>query len=221
MDTETRKSRSGFWKRADLTGFSAYSLILSNLLVIIFAVVDELPAVDLLWIYWSQSVIIGLFNVVEMLTLKEFSTDGFKQGGRPVPPTRAAKISTALFFLIHYGFFHAIYALFLGTFSRTSAGASGGGPKRLILYSAAIFFARYLIDFIRSRRAVRKDIPNLGAMMFSPYPRIVPMHLTIILGGFVGAAGSFSPGTDLIVLVIFAAIKTVVELFTEAAATRR
>lgn len=91
----------------------------------------------------------------------------------------------------------------------------------MILYSAAIFFARYLIDFIRSRGAGRKDIPNLGALMFAPYPRIVPMHLTIILGGFVGAVGSFSTGTNLIILVIFAAIKTVVELFTEAAVTRR
>lgn len=221
METETRRRPSGLWKRAGLTGFSAFSLIASNLLVIIFAVVDRLPAVDLLWIYWTQSVIIGLFNVAGMLALKEFSTEGFKQGGRPVPPTRVAKISTALFFLFHYGFFHAIYALFLGTFSRTSQGPFGGGPKDVILYSAAVFFARYLIDFIRSRAGGRADVPNLGAMMFAPYARIVPMHLTIILGGFVGSVGSFSPAADLIILVIFAAIKTVVELFSEAAATRR
>jgi hypothetical protein len=216
MEMEPRRRTSGLWKRADLTGFSAFSILASNLLVIVFAVVDKLSAVDLLWIYWSQSVIIGLFNVVEILALKEFSTEGFNQGGRPMPPTRAAKISTALFFLFHYGFFHAIYAVFLGTFSRMSDGPSGGGSKSFVLYSAAIFFARYLIDFIRSRAAGREGVPNLGTMMFAPYARIVPMHLTIILGGFVGAIGSFSPGTDLIILVIFAGVKTVVELFTHS-----
>lgn len=214
MEMETRRRSFLLWKRVDLAGFSAISIVVSNLLVIAFAVVDKLSAVDLLWIYWCQSVIIGLFNVVEMLALKEFSTEGLKQGGRPVPTTRAAKTLTALFFLFHYGFFHAIYAVFLWIFSRMSVGPAGGGSKIILLSSAGIFFARYLIDFIWSRTAERHEVPNLGTMMFAPYARIVPMHLTIMLGGFVGAIGSFSPGKDLIILMIFAGIKTVVELFT-------
>jgi hypothetical protein len=63
--------------------------VFSNLLVIVFAVVDNLSAREVLWMYWFQSVIIGIFNFIKILSLKEFSTEGFKQGNKPVPNTKA------------------------------------------------------------------------------------------------------------------------------------
>ncbi len=216
MNERPKTAISNLWKRVDFTRFSTLSLLFSNLLVILFAVIDKLSAADVLWIYWSQSVIIGIFAAVEILSLKEFSTAGFRQGRKPVLPTKAAKYSTAVFFVFHYGFFHLVYAVFLGVFSHFAGQGPSGRGKGFIFYSAAIFFARYFIDFLASRNIERQELPNLGRMMLAPYVRIVPMHLTIILGAFIGVAGSFSAGADLAILVLFTGIKTAVDLITHS-----
>jgi len=208
---------SGLWKRVDFTAFSTLSIIFSNVLVIIFAIADKLSAVDLLWVYWFQSVIIGIFNFVKIVALREFSTEGLKQGNKPVLPTRSAKNSTAVFFLFHYGFFHLVYAMFLGGFSIFADTASDGSGKSYLFYSSATFFVSYLIDFFKSRNDKSKELPRLGFLMFAPYARIIPMHFTIILGGLIGAGGSlFSADTNLSIMVLFMGIKTVVDLMTQS-----
>lgn len=208
---------SELWQQVDFTKTSTLSLIFSNLLVIFFAIVDDISAIDVLWIYWWQSVIIGIFNFVKMITLKDFSVEGFKQGGKSVLPTRAVAISSAIFFLFHYGFFHVIYAVFLGAFSTFSHSTATSSGTMFLLISAATFFISYLIEFINSRKEKNNELPNIGQIMFAPYARIFPMHLTIILGGFIGAAGGFfSTNTNLAIIVLFTVIKTVVDLITHS-----
>jgi len=208
---------SELWSKVDFSKPSTLSLIFSNLLVIFFAIVDGISANEVLWIYWSQSVIIGIFNFIKMITLKDFSTEGFRQGNKQMPPTRATAISSAIFFLFHYGFFHLIYAVFLGAFSTISDSSVSDSDTKFIFISAAMFFVSYLIEFINSNKDDKLDLPNIGRIMFAPYARIIPMHLTIILGGFIGAAGGlFSANTNLAVIVLFIGIKTVVDLITHS-----
>jgi len=208
---------SDLWSQVDFTKTSTLSLVFSNLLVIFFAVVDGISANEVLWIYWSQSVIIGIFNFIKMITLKEFSTEGFKQGKKQMLPTRATAISSAVFFLFHYGFFHLIYAVFLGAFSEFSHSEGSSSGTKYFLLSAGMFFISYLIEFITSRKEQNDELPNIGLIMFAPYARIVPMHLTIIFGGFIGAAGSFfSTNTNLAIIVLFIGIKTFVDLLTHS-----
>jgi hypothetical protein len=208
---------SALWNQVDFKKTSTLSLIFSNLLVIFFAIADSISANEVLWIYWSQSVIIGLFNFIKMITLKEFSTEGFKQGKKEMLPTRATAISSAVFFLFHYGFFHLVYAVFLGAFSEFSYSSGNSSGAKYLLLSAGMFFISYLIEFINSKKEEIDELPNIGLIMFAPYARIIPMHLTIILGGFIGAAGSiFSTDTNLAIIVLFIGLKTVVDLFTHS-----
>ena len=208
---------SELWQQVDFTKTSTLSLIFSNLLVIFFAIFDDISAIDVLWIYWWQSVIIGIFNFIKMITLKDFSTEGFKQGGKQMLPTRAVAISSAVFFLFHYGFFHVIYAVFLGAFSTFSHSKTTSSGTTFFIISAGTFFISYLIEFINSRKEENDELPNIGQIMFAPYARIFPMHLTIILGGFIGAAGGFfSTNTNLAIIILFTAIKTVVDLITHS-----
>ena len=208
---------SELWKQIDFTKTSTFSLIFSNLVVIFFAIIDGISANEVLWIYWSQSVIIGIFNFIKMITLKNFSTEGFRQNGKTVMPTRATAITSAIFFLFHYGFFHLIYAVFLGSFSAISYTQSSGSDTNYIFISSAIFFISYLIEFINANKEDKSELPNIGKIMFAPYARIIPMHLTIILGGFVGAAGGFfSSNTNLAIILLFTIIKTVVDLITHS-----
>jgi hypothetical protein len=217
MSNKPKIKFSELWSQVDFAKTSTLSLIFSNLLVIFFAIVDGISANEVLWIYWSQSVIIGIFNFIKMITLKDFSTDGFSKNNKKVLPTRAVAISSAIFFLFHYGFFHFIYSVFLGGFSKFSGTSGSSTENKYILLSAAVFFISYLIEFINSRKEQTDELPNIGAIMFAPYARIIPMHLTIILGGFIGAVGSFfSTNTNLAVIVLFISIKTVVDLITHS-----
>lgn len=217
MNNKPKLKFSELWKEVDFSKLSTLSLIFSNLIVIVFAVVDNLSALEVLWMYWFQSVIIGIFNFIKIITLKEFSTEGFKQGNKPVPNTKAAKISTAIFFLFHYGFFHLIYGIFLGVFSGAANPESSSIGNNYLFLSAFIFLISYAIEFYNSKKEESTEVPNLGALMFAPYARIIPMHLTIILGGFIGAAGDFlSTDTNLAIIILFTSIKTVVDLITHS-----
>lgn len=194
---------------------STWVLIISNFSIIIFTIADDIGLLQILWIYWIQSVIIGVFNFIKITSLKEFSTEGFKQGGKRVPETSSAKYSTAFFFLFHYGLFHLVYAVFLSSGLKIFFGSNNTdtGPT-YIYYAAIIFLINYIIEFIYYLRE-RESRPNLGKTMFTPYIRIIPMHLTIILGGFFGMIGTFfSLDTGLSLIVFFTLLKTFIDIVT-------
>jgi len=216
----TQKSPLSFsmlLRSIDFFRFSTWSLIFSNLSVIFFALIEHITAADVLWIYWGQSVIIGVFNFINIISLKKFSTEGFKQGGKQALPTRGVKISTAVFFLIHYGFFHFVYAMFIGGFYSMNQGYSLAADTNIVLYSAVIFFVSYLIEFIVSRTKISDELPNIGGLMFAQYARIIPMHITIILGGFATTFGDmFSNDTNSFIIALFVMVKTLVDLITHS-----
>jgi hypothetical protein len=158
-------------------------LILSNILTIILAVWQHWNLITMLWIYWAQSVIIGIFNFIKILDLKNFSTENFSVNGHPVEPTRGTKVSTAIFFAVHYGFFHAVYFIFLMVQSLTGSISKGVVVSTgAIIIGAVIFFMNHLFSFFANRKADSEKKQNIGKVMFFPYARIIPMHLTIIFG---------------------------------------
>lgn len=206
-------------KEAVLTKTSNWTLIISNLAIIFFAIIDKIPLLEILWIYWIQSVIIGIFNFIKILSLEDFSTEGLKQGNSPVPVTKSAKISTAVFFLFHYGFFHFIYAVFLFTGVPEFSDDKSDANLTFLIISTILFVINYTFEFF-SYLKEREPKPNLGKMMFSPYGRIIPMHLTIIFGGFAGAmSGIFSVDSSLAIITFFVLLKTIIDLITHNAGT--
>jgi len=158
-----------------------YGILLGNAFTLAGALWQHWPAAPILWIYWGQSVAIGLINVIRILSLHEFSTSGFTSGGRPVPETPASKVSTALFFSVHYGMFHLVYAVFLA--SGKFAGAFPAAATWTVWGNIATFAVAHAIPLVKGGgNDLRQKRPNLGSLMFYPYLRIIPMHLTIIFG---------------------------------------
>jgi hypothetical protein len=179
--------------------YSGIGILASNVLVILFAVREGWNLQAMMAIYWAQSVIIGIFHIFRMLLLRSFCTEGFTSNGKRVAESAAGKRSTAFFFAIHYGFFHLIYGIFLIGFAAsaidpgevgTNLGPAPGDTDsaRWFLFSIVSFVVGHAFSFYQNVRADLERRPNLGIMMFLPYARILPMHLTIILGAMAGSA---------------------------------
>jgi hypothetical protein len=175
---------------------SLWSLLLANLLTIILALWQDWNLMMLMSVYWAQSVIIGGFSFWRMRGLKKFSTDGLKMNGSYVKPTDKTRRSVSRFFLMHYGFFHLIYLIFL--LPKAVNAASSLGVQVMVV----VFFLNHLYSFFHNRKKDESCVPNIGTLMFLPYARIIPMHLTIILGAAIGSAG----------LVFFLILKTVADM---------
>ena len=183
---------------------STLGLLLANLATLAAALVFDWPAGWLLWPYWIQSVVIGFYARKRMLSLYRFSTDGFTSNDQPVPENAEGKRSTANFFTLHYGFFHLCYFFFLCAEHPLHA------RWDLIVLAACAW------SFVLSQRqtyAVQHDadlrgVPNLGALMFTPYLRVIPMHLSIIIGTALGG------GVGL--MLLFTALKTLSDIGMDA-----
>lgn len=132
-----------------------------------------------IWIYWFQSVTIGLFNFLDLLTNKNYAPADVTINGKPV--RAGANGCLAWFFLVHYGIFHLVYAVFL----LVDFGISSIN-KMILLIGIATFFLESIMNFIRQRRSERSLGANIGIMFFLPYLRIIPMHLMILLPAFLG-----------------------------------
>ena len=163
----------------------------------------------LMWPFWAQSVIIGLYSFLRMV---EATRRG--QGGN---------YFQSVFFLIHYGGFHAAYLFFLMSFA---ADADSNGMVPITNESSGEIMQFYVgtstpVDFVligllslmfwwAHRKSyqvyLEADLdrrPGFGSLMSIPYLRILPMHLTIIFGALIG---------DQFALLLFVVLKTMVDV---------
>ena len=156
---------------------SVWSLVLVNAVALVVAYVGGWSLIDLMAVYWVQSVLIGISYFFRMMNLERFSTENFKINNRSVDPTPETKRKTAFFFLFHFGFFHFGYLIFI------FAENTGGSPLGLGLLICTVAFAiNHFFSYRYHREVDVSGTPNIGTLMFTPYLRVVPMHLTIVFG---------------------------------------
>ncbi|NUM31234.1 MAG: hypothetical protein HUU47_02795 [Bacteroidetes bacterium] len=133
----------------------------------------------IIWIYFFQSIIIGIGNTVRMAKLQSFSTKNLQVNGESVEPTSKTKWTSALFFMFHFGFFHFVYFIFLVVFS------VGNGSKtdiKIVMLNIMIMAVNTIIATWSNIIRDRDEKQNIGTLLFTPYLRVVPMHIFIILG---------------------------------------
>lgn len=193
-------------KRTLFSDASTWSLLISNIFMIFWAVYQQWPLLSVMWVYWWQSVIIGFSTFIKILLLQNFLTENFTINDRPVKPTRSTKLETAFFFLFHYGFFHLAYFGFLrGGLAEKYSGSITIDAREVGL-AAFLFFFHHLFSMIYNFQDRYKK-QNIGQVMFFPYARILPMHLIIVFGNFLIGGSRAGLG-----LIFFLSLKTLADL---------
>lgn len=137
---------------------------------------------ELMLIYWLQSVTIGVSFFIRMLFNERREPD---------------RLFNALFFLVHYGFFHLLYLVFIKP-------AALPGLLSVVGLCALGFVASHAYSLWHNLRRDRVAGVGAGTLFWVPYARIVPMHVTIILGPQL-AGGEYA-------LAIFLGLKTFADL---------
>jgi len=181
-----------------------WSLILLNLLFIYEFKDDPRQYTSIIWLYWCQSVLIGVFNFFDMITLKNVDVSNWSFNGKPAT-VKEAKGCLPWFFLFHYGIFHLVYLVFLFADFRLSD--TNFSYLKLALGGVVL---QQIIHFTQNKIKYAQQPGNIGSMFFTPYLRIVPMHLTILLPKFLG----WTPALTFLIL------KTVFDILGQLITTR-
>jgi len=151
---------------------------------------------SLVFLYWGQSVLIGIFNFADLLTVKNIIPGSMKMNDQPIKNDRGSKGCAAFFFLVHYGLFHLVYGIFILVSSKVNI------DFRFVMLGLAAFSLGLIIQFIQQKQIQKTEPANIGKMFFLPYLRIIPMHLMILLPAFFKWEAS----------VIFLVLKTLADI---------
>jgi hypothetical protein len=156
----------------------------------------------IVWIYWLQSVLIGLFTFIQLLRIKNPDEKSLTMNNQPI--SKNSMGCAAFFFLAHYGLFHFVYAIFL------LVGFSKGANTKMILITGCIFLIESTMQLLRKRNNTFEQKENVGKIFLTPYLRIVPMHLMILLPNIL----------DMSVTVVFLILKTMADIAMYMVTTR-
>ena len=89
-----------------------WTLIASNIFVLIWAIIEKWPLIEIMWVYWFQSVGIGVIWFLKLWTVRNVYVEkDFNSPGNP--KSSLGRKVNALFLIFHYGFFHVGYLAFL------------------------------------------------------------------------------------------------------------
>lgn len=175
---------------------SAWSLVAANAVALLGVLVLGWRLGEIMLLYWVESAVIGGFTVLKMAAKREW-----------------AALFTVPFFLVHYGVFMTVHLIFLVAFFFESGifAVVGGFLDMVARISPAVLAlvlshgVSYWTNFLQ---AGERDRLSLNDIMGSPYPRIVVMHITILVGGMLAAA----LGSPLYALATLLVLKTCVDV---------
>lgn len=162
---------------------SAWGLLVGNVVTLALAWWQQWPLFLLLFPYWLQSVLIGVFAWRRIRVTPDYRVGdiSFKINGRRFRRKDWPQARLAGFFAVHFGGFHLVYLLFLFAFAATGG---VGGLDWVLAWAAALPLAMSQARIHRDEIAAdREHLPTTSALFLLPYLRVVPMHIGILGGG--------------------------------------
>lgn len=183
---------------------TAWVLIAANLVPLYGVLVLGWEVLPVMVLFWLENVVIGVFNVLRILLASPGNAAAWGQ-----------KLVLTPFFCVHYGLFTAVHGLFVFTlfggepYEALIDGLWAGDAARAVIAESALWpalaalAASHLFSFLFNYLGSGEyRAANPALLMFAPYGRVVVLHITIILGGFLAQALQ-SPLWALLLLIAF------------------
>jgi hypothetical protein len=204
---------------------SGIVLVLVNLIPLVGVVFFGWSGFNIIFLYWSENVIIGFYNVLKMLTAGAIG-DPSAEAKKPSDPgylsarllAMASAIFYAGFFTFHYGLFTYVHGIFVVALCKIMPAQLAGQPVEPLFglepyvkesFSSGLWVAflalflshgfSFVANFLYRREYRRVSAADL---LMAPYGRVVVLHLTIIFGAFLGALVGFPTGLVALLVLI-------------------
>jgi hypothetical protein len=180
---------------------SVLVLIAVNLLPLGGVLFYGLTVFAVMVLFWAENVVIGILNVAKMVTLFKLRGD-------------LGALGMAAFFGMHYGIFTTVHGVFVFTIFSPDDGASPsistdeasfGVFAIPLLALIASHTLSFLFNFLWQKEYM---VVTANELMIRPYGRVVALHVTILVGGFV----VMSLGAPVYALVLLILIKIGIDL---------
>jgi hypothetical protein len=185
------------------------TLLISNMVPLAGVVWGGWNANTIILLYWFESAVIGFFAVkkirkTELLGKQSVGNMVVKINGRVSANPQDQFLS--FFFMMHFGIFMFVHLIFLLIFFlRPSINFLG-----MLTGALSMCFSHYLSyqqNFIQNKEYLGK---TADAFFWSPYPRVIGMHLAVILGGVF----MMQQGQSMVTLAILILVKTIADVIS-------
>ena len=185
---------------------SSVFLVLANLVPLFGAIFLGSSLFSVIFIYWLENVIVGIFNIFRMSIAEGKDGKEMKIGGTN---KIAPKSFLIFFFIMHYGIFTLVHGIFVFTLF----GWSGDLDFQAIALAAGSIFISHLVsNLINFIGKGEYKMVSSGSLFMQPYKRVLVLHFVILFGGF--AASLFlGLGMNIFPLVILIVIKIIIDLW--------
>jgi len=195
---------------SELKKVSVIVLILTNLVSVFGVIFMDWDAFLVVFLFWTENVIIGFFNILKMAVAPPDATGKWGPKYKIIP-----------FFCVHYGMFtlvhgFIVFAIFGSVFENDDlfAGISatyhslinpafGWAVLALAVSHTISFFVNYI-----GKGEFKKT--SLGQLMVQPYARVIILHITVLIGGFL----VMLLGSPVVGLILLIALKTYVDILS-------
>lgn len=197
-------------------------LIGANLIPLAGVAFLDWPATDIVMLYWFEAVIVGLMNVLRIITAWPVALLKPKEAGTGVKPGELmiAKVLLCSFFIVHYGGFCYVSGSELDYLvSRHDVHLQGLDFEELLgamlrspswLVSILCLLVSHLLSFLWNYLGKGEyQRVNIGLLMIQPYRRILVTMLIAMLGGAVVSATE----SGMVLMVMFVIAKIAADVY--------
>ncbi len=179
---------------------SLISLIVTNLIVIVLAIIQKWDFPILFNVYFAQTQIIGFFYFFKIIFKKNTITYGLTINRKTIEPTITNKLGLAVFYYIGFFFVIHIFNFFIRFVNTPNLDFS----KMLFAFlGILIFFINHLISFIVNFKTDSEKEETIKELMITPYLRTTPMIVVFLFGLWLN-----------VLLILFLILKILVDIYS-------